>query len=180
MNSVFRNLITRERIAHPLIALHTPGRRIIDHDLLARRSSQLAEIAAQEVLYRHGSDSRVWRSLSIPLETEKEKCLVAPVIELRNPNRPVDLSAILVKDVPGVGEAPVSIPKLARRDASGVGQQTIRVEEVAPGIFEDRTVKFIAARLHRHVDNAAGGPPVLSVVSIGDDLELLYGVRRRR
>ena len=116
---------------------------------------------------RHAAELRRRRALAVLLAGEHEERLVLAVVEAGDLHRAVDLESVLIEVV------------LHLRRAARVEQERVRVEPLAAVELVAGAVEAVGARLQRHVDDAAGGAPVLRVVGVGLDLELLHRVGRR-
>ncbi len=160
IDAVRRDDVARERIPRPHVVHITAGRRVVDPDQVAGGIHQSREIAVLHRRRRHRAEQWRRRAFPVLLPGEQEEGLVPP-------DRTIQAEPVLI-------DVLVGLRCVARVEDVRVGGQRLAPHEVV-----DHAVEAVAARLERHVDDAAGGTPVLRVVRVRRDLYFMDGFRRR-
>ena len=152
--------VARERIARPHAVDVAACRRVENRGEAPLRVDKTREVASLHRSRRRRRVQRGRRAFPVLLGGKQEERLVLP-------DWTVDAEAVLVDVLVGLG-------LVARVEEERVGRQVLAPHEVVAD-----AVEAVRAGLERHVDDAAGGAPVLRVVRVGRDLELLHGFGRR-
>src|SRR5882724_7119287 len=131
------------------------------------RTQQLREVPRAKLIRECGQAGVVRTGTKFKASiVDEEKCLVLPLIDLRYPNGPSEISSILVL--------------LERRFllARGVPDKTCGVQRVVLQVIVQGAVVSVCARLEGKRDQAIR-KPVLCVLNVVDHLKLANGFNRR-
>ncbi len=139
-------------------------KRIVDLDHGAGGVAGLCEIARQLLRGRFGSGERDALHETHQLKVAKEEGLVLAVVGFGNHYRAADGAAELVE--------------LERRPgaAAFIGEKIVGVELVIAKELVERKVRIVGPGLGDHVEDAAGGAPILRAEGVGIHLEFLHRV----